>query len=125
LMAAIAVALIAAQGVVAGPVQSLSACLKVTPGEPLGTAVYSSWTDSDKARLEISVAGAEPGNYCIFVNQIKLEGVTFVVDETGAGSLRLDTAWGDYVPPIVDGSKISLKNCDITDYTYVLCGKFK
>lgn len=123
MMAAVAVGLIAAQGVVAGPVQSLSACLKVTPGEPLGTAVYSSWTDSDKARLELSVAGAAPGDYCVFIDQIILDGVTFVVDDTGAGSLRLDTAWGDYIPPIIEGSKISLKNCDITDY--VLCGKFK
>ena len=121
LMTVIAVVAIAAQGALAGPVQSLTACLKVTPGEPLGTAVYS-WWDDETARLEITVAGAAPGTYCIFVDKVKMD-VKFTVDDTGAGYLKLDTRWGDVIPDIVAGSTISMKNC--ADTTIVICGMFK
>ncbi|MCJ7606751.1 MAG: hypothetical protein MUO94_02755, partial [Thermoplasmata archaeon] len=104
----------------AGPVQSVTACLKVEPGQPLGTAVYS-WWDDETRRLEIDVAGADPGNYCIFVDKVRLD-VKFTVDDTGVGSLRLDTRWGDSVPEILSGSNIALKNC--LDKSIVLCGMF-
>ncbi len=57
----------------------------------------------------------------MLVDKVKLD-ATLVVDDTGAGSLRLDTRWGDVIPPIVPGSKIALKNC--ADTTNVLCGSF-
>lgn len=120
LFAVFAIMVIGAQGVMAGPVQTLTACLKVVPGEQLGTAVYSSW-DDDKRRLEITVAGAEDGTYCIVVDKVRLDAKLTVVD--GAGSLRLDTRWGDTVPVIEFKSKISLKNC--ADTSIVLCGSFK
>jgi hypothetical protein len=110
LMSFVAVAVIAAQGALAGPVQSVTACLKVEQGQQLGTAVYS-WWDDDTSRLEITVAGATPGTYCI------------LIDDLGAGYLRLDTRWGDSIPPVEAGSKIALKNC--ADTTIVLCGMFK
>ena len=121
LMAITAVAVIGMQGVLAGPVQSLTACLKTEPGQPLGTAVYS-WWDDDTARLEITVAGAVPGTYCIFVDKVKMD-VKFTVDDTGAGALKLDTRWGNVIPVIVAGSTISMKNCAGT--TIVICGMFK
>jgi len=120
-IAVFALMVIGLQAVAAGPVQTLTACIKIVPGEPLGTATYS-WWDDGKSRLEISVAGVVPGEYCIIVDQVKLD-VTFVVDDTGAGSLRLDTRWGDVIPVIVLGSNIALKNC--ADSTIVLCGSFK
>lgn len=120
-MAAVAVVAISAQSALAGPVQSVTACLKMVPGEPLGTAVYS-WWDDDTSRLEIAVAGAVPGTYCVFIDKVKME-FTFTVDDAGAGSLRLDTRWGDAIPVIVAGSTISMKNC--ADTTIVLCGMFK
>lgn len=110
-----------AQGVIAGLDQTLTACLKVVPGEPLGTAVYSSW-DDDKSRLEITVADATSGTYCIFIDKTKLD-AKLTVDDTGAGALRLDTRWGDVIPLVEPGSKISLKNC--ADTSIVLCGSFK
>jgi hypothetical protein len=121
-MTVIAVVAIGAQGVLAGPVQSLTACLKVTPGEPLGTAVYS-WWDDETRRLEITVAGATPGTYCVFINKVPLADVTLTVDDTGAGALKLDTRWGNIIPVVVSGSTISLKNC--ADTKIVLCGMFK
>lgn len=121
MMAITAVAVIGMQGVLAGPVQSLTACLKTEPGQPLGTAVYS-WWDDDTARLEITVAGAVPGTYCIFVDKVKMD-VKFTVDDTGAGALKLDTRWGNVIPVIVAGSTISMKNC--ADTTIVICGMFK
>ncbi len=121
LMAITAVAVIGMQGVLAGPVQSVTACLKMEPGQPLGTAVYS-WWDDDTARLEIEVAGAVPGTYCIFVDKVKMD-VKFTVDDTGAGALKLDTRWGNVIPVIVAGSTISMKNC--ADTTIVICGMFK
>lgn len=121
LFAVFAMMVISAQSVMAGPVQTLTACLKVVPGEPLGTAVYSSW-DDDKSRLEITVAGAAEGTYCVFIDKTKLE-AKLTVDDTGAGALRLDTRWGDVIPAVELGSKISLKNC--ADTSVVLCGMFK
>lgn len=121
LFAVFAMMAMAAQGVIAGQIGSLTACLKIVPGEPLGTAVYTEW-DNDVRRLEITVTDAEPGNYCIFVDKVKLD-AKIVVDDTRAGYLRLDTRWGDVIPPIVLGSKISLKNC--ADTTIVLCGSFQ
>jgi hypothetical protein len=120
LISIVAVMAIGAQIALAGPVQSLSACLKMEPKEPLGAAVYS-WWDDDTRRLEITVAGAVPGTYCILVDKVRLD-VKLVVDDAGAGALRLDTRWGDVVPVIVSGSTISLKNC--ADTTIVICGKF-
>lgn len=121
-VAVFAMMIVGLQGVAAGPVQTLTACLKIVPGEPLGTATYS-WWDEDTSRLEISVAGVEQtGNYCVFIDKEKLADVTFVVDDTGAGSLRLDTRWGDIIPPIESGSKIALKWCENTDIA--LCGQF-
>ena len=121
LFAVFAMLVISAQSVMAGPVQTVTACLKIVPGEPLGTAVYSSW-DDDKSRLEITVAGAEPGTYCIFINKTKLD-AKLTVDDAGAGALRLDTRWGDAIPPVDLGSKISLKNC--ADTSIAICGMFK
>jgi hypothetical protein len=121
LMSFVAVAVIAAQGALAGPVQSVTACLKVEQGQQLGTAVYS-WWDDDTSRLEITVAGATPGTYCILIDKVKLD-AKLVVDDLGAGYLRLDTRWGDSIPPVEAGSKIALKNC--ADTTIVLCGMFK
>ncbi len=121
LLGAVAVLAVVAQSVMAGPVQSVTACLKEEPGVQLGTAVYS-WWDDDTRRLEITVAGAEPGTYCIHVDKVKLE-AKLTVDDTGAGYLRLDTRWGDAVPLIEEGSTIALKNC--ADTTIVLCGMFK
>ena len=115
-----------AQSVIAGLDQTLTACLKEVPGEPLGTAVYSSW-DDDKSRLEITVADATSGTYCIFINKTKLDAKLTVDDDgdgTGAGALRLDTRWGDVIPAVGLGSKISLKICDGTS-SIVLCGSFK
>lgn len=120
-MSVVAVMMIGAQGALAGPVQSVTACLKTVPGEPLGTAVYS-WWDDDTSRLEIVVAGAVPGTYCVFVDKVKLD-VKFTVDDAGAGALRLDTRWGDAIPIIESGSTISMKNC--ADTTIVICGMFK
>jgi hypothetical protein len=119
LISAIAVMAIGAQVALAGPVQSLTACLKIEPKEPLGTAVYQ-WWDDDTRRLEIEVAGVEDGNYCIFVDKDKLDVKLVVTD--GAGALRLDTRWGDVVPVIESGSTIALKYC--VDTTIVVCGKF-
>jgi len=110
----------AATGASAGLIGSMTACLKVVPGEPLGTAVYTEW-DNERRVLEITVAGAEPGNYCIFVDKVKLDAKLYV-DSTGAGYLKLDTNWGDDVPIIVLGSKIALKWC--ADTTVVMCGSF-
>ncbi|MDQ1372466.1 MAG: hypothetical protein QG582_1382 [Candidatus Thermoplasmatota archaeon] len=120
-MAVVAVMAISAQTALAGPIQSVTACLKMEPGVPLGTAVYS-WWDDETSRLEISVAGAVPGTYCVFIDKVKME-FTFTVDDAGAGSLRLDTRWGDVIPVIASGSTISMKNC--ADTTIVLCGMFK
>ena len=120
LMSVVAVMAIGAQIALAGPVQSLSACLKVEPKEPLGTAVYQ-WWDDDTRRLEITVAGAVPGQYCILIDKEKLD-AKLVVDDTGAGYLRLDTRWGDVIPAVESGSNIALKNC--ADTTIVICGKF-
>ena len=122
LFAVFAMVTMGAQSVMAGPVQTLTACLKEVPGEPLGTAVYSLWDDG-KSRLEITVTDAEPDViYCIIVDKTRLD-VQLTTDSTGAGALRLDTRWGDVIPPIVDGSKISLKDCE--DMSSVLCGSFK
>ena len=120
LMSVVAVMVIGAQSALAGPVQSVTACLKVEPGQPLGTAVYS-WWDDETRRLEIDVAGAENGTYCISIDKVHLD-VKFTV-EAGVGSLRLDTRWGDFIPPVDSGSNIILKDC--TDKTIVLCGMFK
>lgn len=120
-IAVVAVMAMAAQSALAGPVQSVTACLKTEPGTPLGTAVYS-WWDDDTSRLEITVAGAVPGTYCIFVDKVKMD-VKFTVDDTGAGYLKLDSRWGDVIPVIVAGSTISMKNC--ADTTIVICGSFK
>ncbi|MCJ7489692.1 MAG: hypothetical protein MUO87_06075 [Thermoplasmata archaeon] len=122
LFAVFAMVTMGAQSVMAGPVQTLTACLKEVPGEPLGTAVYS-WWDDGKSRLEITVADAEPdATYCIFIDKTKLV-AQLTVDGTGAGALRLDTRWGDAIPVVELGFKISLKNCP--DMTSVLCGSFK
>jgi hypothetical protein len=73
-------------------------------------------------RLEITVAGVEnDGNYCIFVDKVKLAAKLTVVD--GAGYLKLDTRFGDEIPLIELGSKMALKYC--LDTSYVLCGSFK
>jgi len=120
-MAVIAVVAIGAQSALAGPVQSLTACLKTEPGQPLGTAVYS-WWDNDTSRLEITVAGAVPGTYCVFIDKVRLD-AKLTVDDAGAGALKLDTRWGDVIPVIVSGSTISMKNC--ADTTIVICGMFK
>ncbi len=120
-MAVIAVVAIGAQSALAGPVQSLTACLKTEPGQPLGTAVYS-WWDNDTSRLEITVAGAVPGTYCVFIDKVRLD-AKLTVDDAGAGALKLDTRWGDIIPVIVSGSTISMKNC--ADTTIVICGMFK
>lgn len=120
LFAAFAMAVMVAQSVVAAPVSTVTACLKEEPKIPLGTAVYSLW-DNDRARLDISVSGVADGTYCIFINQVLLEDVQLLVVDS-AGSLRLDTNWGDEIPPIEAGSKIALKHCE-TDL--VLCGMFK
>lgn len=123
-MTVVAVVLIGAQSAFAGPVTSVTACLKEEPKVPLGTAVYSSWADDDKARLEIAVAGATPGTYCIFINEELLSpDIKFVVDDAGVGELRLDTQWGDDIPVITSGMKISLKSCPGAET--VLCGMFK
>ncbi len=121
MMSVVAVMMIGAQSALAGPVQSLTATLKAEPGVPLGTAVYS-WWDDDTRRLEIEVADADEGKYCVFIDKVKL-GVTLTVDDLGVGSLRLDTRWGDVVPVIESGSIISMKNCAET--TIVICGMFK
>jgi hypothetical protein len=120
-MAVIAVVAIGAQSALAGPVQSLTACLKTEPGQPLGTAVYS-WWDNDTSRLEITVAGAVPGTYCVFIDKVRLD-AKLTVDDAGAGALKLDTRWGDIIPVVVSGSTISMKNC--ADTTVVICGMFK
>lgn len=120
-MAVIAVVAIGAQSALAGPVQSLTACLKTEPGQPLGTAVYS-WWDNDTSRLEITVTGAVPGTYCVFIDKVRLD-AKLTVDDAGAGALKLDTRWGDVIPVIVSGSTISMKNC--ADTTIVICGMFK
>lgn len=120
-IAVFAMTVVGLQGVVAGPVQTLSACIKVVQGEPLGTATYS-WWDDGKARLDIAVDSLVPGDYCIVVDQVKLDAI-LTVDDSGAGSLRLDTRWGDVIPVIVVGSNIALKNC--ADETIVYCGSFK
>lgn len=120
-MAVIAVVAIGAQSALAGPVQSLTACLKTEPGQPLGTAVYS-WWDNDTSRLEITVTGAVPGTYCVFIDKVRLD-AKLTVDDAGAGALKLDTRWGDIIPVIVSGSTISMKNC--ADTTIVICGMFK
>jgi hypothetical protein len=121
LFAVFATMAICAQSVMAGPVQTLTACLKEVPGEPLGTAVYS-WWDDDTRRLEITVAGAEPrATYCIIIDKVKLD-AKLVVDDTGAGALRLDTRWGDAIPEVEPGMKISLKDCATG---VALCGSFK
>ena len=117
----------------AGSFQTLTACLKENPGEPLGTAVYSSWEKNGRSTLEITVAATEDyeGTYCIYI--IALDGVktllepTLSVDDTGAGSLMLDTWLEDEIPLIVSEWKISLKECgygppDVD--RIVLCGKF-
>ena len=121
LMSVIAMMAIGSISALAGPVQSVTACLKTVPGEPLGTAVYS-WWDDETSRLEITVAGAVPGTYCVFVDKVKLD-VKVIVDDAGAGALRLDTRWGDVIPVIEAGSVISMKNC--ADTTIVICGMFK
>jgi len=118
-MSILAVVAICAQFALAGPVQSVTACLKIEPKVPLGTAVYS-WWDDDTRRLEIEVSDVADGNYCIFVDKVKLDAKLVVVD--GAGALRLDTRWGDAVPLIESGSTIALKYC--LDTTVVICGKF-
>lgn len=110
---------VGALSAVAGPVTQLTACLKIVPGEPLGEAIYSSW-DNDMSRLEIAVAGVEPGSYRIVIDCERLD-TMLTVDETGAGSLRLDTRWGDTIPLIESGSTICLK----LDQVVVLSGKFK
>ena len=121
LFAVFAMMAMSAQGVMAGPVQTLTACLKEEPQIPLGTAVYSLW-DNDRSRLEITVAGVTvDGTYCIFINQVLLPDTQITVVD-GAGSLTLDTNWGDEIPLIVSGWKISLKSCDTDN---VLCGMFK
>ena len=121
LFAVFATMAICAQSVMAGPVQTLTACIKEVPGEPLGTAVYS-WWDDETRRLEITVAGVEPGaTYCIFIDKERLD-AKLVVDDTGAGALRLDTRWGDVIPAVELGSKISLKDCATG---IALCGSFK
>lgn len=118
----VAIMAIGAQTALAAPVQSLTACLKMEAGQPLGTAVYTLW-DNDKARLEIAVAEAIPGEYCVSIDKVPLK-VKLTVDEvTKSGSLRLETNWGDFIPPVLEGSKITLKNCD--DPTIVICGMFK
>ena len=58
----------------------------------------------------------------IFIDKTKLD-AKLTVDDTGAGALRLDTRWGDVIPLVEPGSKISLKNC--ADTSIVLCGSFK
>jgi hypothetical protein len=124
LFVAFATMAICAQSVMAGPVQTLTACLclKEVPGEPLGTAVYS-WWDDDTRRLEITVANPDSPNaeYCIFIDKVKLD-AKLVVDDTGAGALRLDTRWGDAIPEVESKSKISLKDCATGT---ALCGSFK
>lgn len=121
LMTAIVMFAMVAQIAAAGPVQQLTACLKEEPKVPLGTAVYS-WWDDEVRRLEMTVAGATPGTYCIYIEQVKLD-VVFTVDDTGSGALKLDTRWGDTIPVVLSGYHISLKNC--ADNTVVLCGMFK
>jgi len=120
LISAIAVMAIGAQIALAGPVQSLTACLKMEPKQPLGTASYSRW-DDDTRRLEIEVAGVPDGTYCISIEKVPLEAKLVVVD--GAGSLRLDTRWGDVIPAVELEDRINLKNC--ADTSIVLCGMFK
>ncbi|MDH3364447.1 MAG: hypothetical protein OEM29_00340 [Thermoplasmata archaeon] len=135
LFAVFAMLVMSAQSVMAGAgsFQTLTACLKENPGEPLGTAVYSSWEKNGRSTLEITVAatGDYEGTYCIYI--IDLDGEktllepTLFVDDTGAGSLMLDTWLEDVIPPIASEWKISLKECgygppDVD--RIVLCGKF-
>jgi hypothetical protein len=120
LLTAFALLATGALSVAAQPKVELTACLKTVPGEPLGEAVYTSW-DEDTRRLEVSVAlgpGYE-GKYRIVIDCVRLD-AKLEVDSTGVGELRLDTRWGDIIPPVGEGSTICIK----LDQVMTLSGKF-
>jgi len=99
-----------------GPCGFEGTCLAADPFGNLVTSVRRA--DLGAA----SVAGVTvDGTYCIFINQVLLPDTQITVVD-GAGSLTLDTNWGDEIPLIVSGWKISLKSCDTDN---VLCGMFK